>query len=44
MNMHFCFSFLKLDDQEFDLPPVEVPPTLESILNEVRFYALHLQC
>ncbi|CAE1274106.1 VPS8 [Acanthosepion pharaonis] len=24
----------ELDDQEFDLPPVEVPPTLESILNE----------
>ena len=23
-----------MDDKEFDLPPVENPPTLESILNE----------
>uniref|UniRef100_A0A8C4QXP9 Vacuolar protein sorting-associated protein 8 homolog n=1 Tax=Eptatretus burgeri TaxID=7764 RepID=A0A8C4QXP9_EPTBU len=25
----------ELDDKEFELPPVETPPTLESILNEV---------
>ena len=26
----------QLDDQEFDIPVVENPPTLESILNEVH--------
>nr|XP_054917170.1 vacuolar protein sorting-associated protein 8 homolog isoform X3 [Dermacentor andersoni] len=29
------FNIEELDDKEFELPPVENPPTLESILNEV---------
>ena len=42
----FCFNF-QLDDKEFDLPPVDKPPTLESILNEVgrrehHVYAVYL--
>lgn len=31
----FGFDIEELDDKEFNLPPVENPPTLESILNEV---------
>lgn len=30
------FDIEELDDKEFNLPPVENPPTLESILNEVE--------
>lgn len=30
-----AFDIEELDDKEFELPPVENPPTLESILNEV---------
>ncbi|XP_075533254.1 vacuolar protein sorting 8 isoform X3 [Dermacentor variabilis] len=30
-----AFNIEELDDKEFELPPVENPPTLESILNEV---------
>lgn len=30
-----AFNLEELDDKEFELPPVENPPTLESILNEV---------
>ncbi|KAF0027659.1 hypothetical protein F2P81_020400 [Scophthalmus maximus] len=26
----------KIDDKEFDIPQVDTPPTLESILNEVE--------
>lgn len=32
----FGFDIAELDDKEFDLPPVENPPTLESILNEAE--------
>lgn len=32
----FGFDIEELDDKEFNLPPVENPPTLESILNEVE--------
>ena len=34
----FLFVFyinLQIDDKEFDIPQVDTPPTLESILNEV---------
>lgn len=29
-------SDVQIDDKEFDIPQVDTPPTLESILNEVR--------
>ena len=29
------FSDVQIDDKEFDIPQVDTPPTLESILNEV---------
>lgn len=32
--MDVCFP-LQIDDKEFDIPQVDTPPTLESILNEV---------
>lgn len=35
----FCFCS-QIDDKEFDIPQVDTPPTLESILNEVK-YMLH---
>lgn len=28
-------SDVQIDDKEFDIPQVDTPPTLESILNEV---------
>lgn len=35
-----CVCFLQInsqiDDKEFDIPQVDTPPTLESILNEVK--------
>ncbi len=30
----------QIDDKEFDIPQVETPPTLESILNEVKYMLL----
>ncbi|XP_077501236.1 LOW QUALITY PROTEIN: vacuolar protein sorting 8 [Amblyomma americanum] len=33
-NTVLAFNIEELDDKEFELPPVENPPTLESILNE----------
>lgn len=29
------FTNSQIDDKEFDIPQVDTPPTLESILNEV---------
>ncbi len=29
-------SYWQIDDKEFDIPQVDTPPTLESILNEVK--------
>lgn len=35
----FFFYFdSQIDDKEFDIPQVDTPPTLESILNEVMLY------
>ncbi|KAG7999872.1 hypothetical protein GBF38_001935 [Nibea albiflora] len=31
---------LQIDDKEFDIPQVDTPPTLESILNEVKYMLL----
>uniref|UniRef100_A0A4W3IW36 VPS8 subunit of CORVET complex n=1 Tax=Callorhinchus milii TaxID=7868 RepID=A0A4W3IW36_CALMI len=31
-----CFFSLQIDDKEFDIPQVDTPPTLESILNEAE--------
>lgn len=40
-NLLFMFYFCsQIDDKEFDIPQVDTPPTLESILNEVK-YTLH---
>lgn len=34
----FLFYFgSQIDDKEFDIPQVDTPPTLESILNEVKY-------
>lgn len=36
---HLCFGS-QIDDKEFDIPQVDTPPTLESILNEVKYMQL----
>lgn len=37
----FLFYFgSQIDDKEFDIPQVDTPPTLESILNEVKYMLL----
>ena len=36
---NLVFFCPQIDDKEFDIPQVDTPPTLESILNEVQFTA-----
>lgn len=41
LNSLFSFYFCsQIDDKEFDIPQVDTPPTLESILNEVKYMLL----
>lgn len=41
----FLFYFgSQIDDKEFDIPQVDTPPTLESILNEVKYMLLFDNC
>uniref|UniRef100_A0A665VJA6 VPS8 subunit of CORVET complex n=1 Tax=Echeneis naucrates TaxID=173247 RepID=A0A665VJA6_ECHNA len=35
-SLIFCFHSSQIDDKEFDIPQVDTPPTLESILNELE--------
>lgn len=41
-----CFFYFgsQIDDKEFDIPQVDTPPTLESILNEVEYMLLYDDC
>ena len=39
MLMNVFVFVAQIDDKEFDIPQVDTPPTLESILNEVRHFS-----
>lgn len=39
-NPLFFYFDSQIDDKEFDIPQVDTPPTLESILNEVMLYSV----